>query len=227
MAHVPHVVLPGPWESPVLTPGAGAERHLRSVLRLRDGAAVEYTDGRGMRGVGHLVPGGIARGREERVAPPERLVVAVAPLRAKDRMRFLVEKLTELGVSEVWWLDTRFGQVPAPSEDRVRAWAIGALEQSRGAWLPVFRAVSWADVSDAGLPVAACDPGGGVGALPVPGIVVVGPEGGLDPDEVPGDVGRRSLGNTILRTETAAVAAASLARLSNPTTESVEDAYSE
>ena len=151
MAHIPHVVIEGPWEDPIIVPDQGTERHLRSVLRLADGAPVEYTDGAGTRGSGTLVPGGIERGQEERVDRLPRLVIAVAPLKAKDRMRFLVEKLTELGVSEVWWLATRFGQVPAPSDDRVRSWAVSALEQSRGTWLPAFRAATW----DGNQPVAA------------------------------------------------------------------------
>ena len=212
MAHIPHVVLEGPWEEPILAPPLGADRHLRSVLRLTDGAPVEYTDGAGVRGTGVLVGGGIRRGDEETVETPPRLVLAVAPLRAKDRMRFLVEKLTELGVSEVWWLETRFGQVPAPAGDRVRGWAVSALEQSRGAWLPSFRAASWDDIADAGLPVSVCDPSGTDAAFPVPGVIVIGPEGGLADDEVPPAAGRRSLGAQILRTETAAVVATALAR---------------
>ena len=212
MAHIPHVVIDGPWEDPILVPDQGTERHLLSVLRLGDGAAVEYTDGVGTRGSGVLVPGGIERGEEERVDPLPRLVIAVAPLRAKDRMRFLVEKLTELGVSEVWWLATRFGQVPAPSGDRVRSWAVSALEQSRGTWLPAFRAATWDEVEAASLPVFVCDPTGTDEPLLVPGIVVIGPEGGLAEGEIPSVASLRTLGPGILRTETAAVAAAVLAR---------------
>ena len=101
MAHVPHVVLSGPWEGPIVPLPADTERHLRGVLRLSDGEPVEYTDGEGVRGSGALAPDGLVRGDEHGEEPPGRLVVAVAPLKAKDRMRFLVEKLTEVGVSEV------------------------------------------------------------------------------------------------------------------------------
>jgi 16S rRNA (uracil1498-N3)-methyltransferase len=214
MAHVPHVVLREPWEGPIVPLPAETERHLRGVLRLPNGEAVEYTDGEGVRGSGVLGPSGLVRGDEHRVEPPGRLVVAVAPLKAKDRMRFLVEKLTELGVSEVWWLSTRFGQVPAPSAQRVEAWAVGALEQSRGAWLPRVRSAGWPDVVSSGLDAVVCDPSGEARGLPVPGLVVVGPEGGFAADEIPPGVVRASLGPTVLRTETAAIAAAVLARLS-------------
>lgn len=213
MAHVPHVVLQGPWVAPVLAPDPATERHLRSVMRLPDGAEVSYTDGAGAVGSGRLSAEGIVRGDESRVAAPPRLVVAVAPLRAKDRMRFLVEKLTELAVNEIWWLSTRFGQVPAPSDGRVGGWARSALEQSRGSWLPTFRHVSWAEVTGADLPIHVCDPGGGDARIAVPGIVVIGPEGGLHPEEIPHEATLRGLGPTVLRTETAAIAAASLARL--------------
>lgn len=212
MAHVPHVVLSGPWTGPLLTPDSGTDRHLRSVLRLTDGAPVDYTDGEGQRGSGALAPGGIERGDEVAVEAMPRLVVAVSPLKAKDRMRFLVEKLTELAVSEVWWLATRHGQVPAPSGDRVASWAVGALEQSRGVWLPTFRLATWDDVEASGLATVVCDPAGSDEPFPVPGLVVIGPEGGLAVDEIPPSVALRSLGPTILRTETAAVAAAVLGR---------------
>jgi len=57
-----------------------------------------------------------------------------------------------------------------------------------------------------------CDPKGTSDAVPVPGLAVIGPEGGLAAEEIPPAAALRSLGPAILRTETAAFAAAVLAR---------------
>jgi len=43
-----------------------------------------------------------------------------------------------------------------------------------------------------------------------PALIVVGPEGGFDDDEIPANVPRVSLGDTILRAETATLVAATL-----------------
>ena len=101
-----------------------------------------------------------------------------------------------------------------------------ALEQSGGAWLPDLRQECGLSDSlphlDRGTPRIALDPAGApiarvVADALVPGItVVVGPEGGfeqfeLDLLEHAGFV-RASLGDSILRFETAAIAALSVVR---------------
>ncbi len=213
MGHVPWLHLPGPWDEAAITLDRVQANHLGQVLRLRAGDPVEYTDGAGTWGAGTLSGAVVERGTEAWSDRLPRVVVAVAPLRSKDRMRFLVEKLTEVAVTEVWWLKTAFSQAPPPRPDRVAAWATAGLEQSRGAWLPTFRAATWADVRASELAVHVLD-GSGTDATPTaPCLLVVGPEGGFSPAELPAGIPRLRLAGTVLRTETAAVLGAGLVRV--------------
>ena len=104
--------------------------------------------------------------------------------------------------------------------------------QSRRVWLPTITGpVSLAEVcARAGAAVA--DPSGvlltattthsatttppaatthsAASASAAPSLVIIGPEGGFDDDEIPSSVPRVSLGDTILRAETATLVAATL-----------------
>lgn len=120
----------------------------------------------------------------------------------------IVEKLAELGVDEICWLKTRFGQAQPPDDSRSLAWAISALEQSRGVWLTELSGiVGFNDLTE---PILVADPAGM--AFKATGetgyTLVIGPEGGFHPDEVPDNAVRISLSDRILRTETAAIVGA-------------------
>jgi 16S rRNA (uracil1498-N3)-methyltransferase len=204
--HVPHLFLEPPWAGVELTLSPDQASHLTRVLRLGDGDPVSYTDGQGIVGEGHLGSGLVVRGGESTVPRPSDLVLVVAPPDNRDRARFLVEKLAEMGVEELVFLDARLGEGRPPRTDRLRAWAVSALEQSRGAWL--MRTgdglVTFPSISR---PFLVCEPGASR-ETPRARTVVVGPEGGWAPGEVPEDAPRLGLGDTILRVETAAVVAA-------------------
>lgn len=207
----PHVLLPRPWTADRLDLAADQRHHLAKVLRTAPGDPLTYTDGAGTVGRGVLEGGAVVRGGEATVTPPPPLVVAVAPPAARDRLRFLVEKLCELEVSRVVWLTTRRGEGRPPPAGKAAAWAVAALEQCRGAHLTaVDDDVTPLDALPPPLVVAA--PGGG--AFPAGGgtlTVAVGPEGGWAPGEVPDGLPTVGLGRTVLRVETAAVVAAVLA----------------
>lgn len=206
MKHIPHLYVPGPWSADNLSLTREQQRHLGTVLRLAPGAAVSYTDGEGTVGTGTW-SGDVIRGAEEGVERPTRLVLAVAPPANKDRVRFLVEKLAEMGIERLNWLSSKFGTGRIPPPEKLRAWAAGALEQSRGAWLMDIGSslVGWEDLEQ---PVVVCQSGGSANPNVVPRTIVVGPEGGFEENEVPNTAILVTLGNTILRVETAAVVAA-------------------
>lgn len=207
MGHVPHVFREGPWEDEELRPTRAQRDHLERVLRLKSGTAVSYTDGLGTVGFGTYDSGIVVRGEERSHPRPTELIVASAPPTSRDRTRFLVEKLAELGVARLQWLETEFGSHKTPSGEKALSWAASALEQSRGAWLMTVDEglVTWAELTT---PAAAADPGGEKPGSLRPRTVVIGPEGGWGNEEVPANVTRLDLGTTILRVETAAVVAA-------------------
>ncbi len=211
MPHVPHLYLQGPWEGPELELTGPATHHLQRVLRRADGAAVTYTDGAGAVGEGTLHGASVRRG-DERVepAPTPAVTLAVAALRSADRARFLVEKLAELGVDRLVWVTAEHGQGRPPRAEKAHAWAVAALEQSRGAHLLAVGG----PLAPAGIagPLWVADPAGGPPPSEPGGVtVLVGPEGGLVAGEAPAHARPVGLGPRVLRTETAAVAAALLA----------------
>jgi 16S rRNA (uracil1498-N3)-methyltransferase len=212
MRHVPHLFLPPPWGDGVVALGDAHRRHLEKVLKRPDGP-VTYTDGQGTTGSGSYGAGRVHRGAETHAVPRSpRVTLLVAPPRAIDRQRFVVEKCAELGVAELVWVASRHTEGRPPSSAKAHAWVVGALEQSRGDYLMTVRdGGALADLELEGQ-VVVCDPSGRAGLAGAgPVSIVVGPEGGLADDEALPDWDRVTLGPTILRTETAAVVAAAMA----------------
>ena len=215
-----------------LAPGAveldGPEaHHLAAVCRLRAGDAVCLFNGDG-----HEYPAAVIRVERRRVllevhgieTPsrelPFRLEVA-APLPKGDRAQFLVEKLTELGVTAFVPLKTA-RSVINPSEaklEKLERYVIEASKQcGRNVLMAVEPLAEWRDYCRRDrLPPRKilADPGGGrLAAAGTATALAVGPEGGLTAEEV--EAGRAAgwqvvaLGPRILRIETAALALATL-----------------
>ncbi len=200
------MVIPAPWEDEdELRLSVIQWRHLTKVLRLNRGDPLTYTDGLGRTGRGRLGNQVVMRDEETRAPRGMELTVAVAPPANKDRQRYLVEKLAELGVTRLQWLSTRHGEGRVVSGTKLFAWVTTATEQSRGAWLMDTSTVmaTWDDLEP---PLVVCDPGGEA-ATPLAATVAIGPEGGWSPEEIPNGLPRWSLGSNVLRVETAAVVA--------------------
>jgi len=202
--------VPRPWSDEVLTPPSAAVRHLTGVLRLTPGRPVRYTDGAGTTGDGVWTGADIRRGAETVAGRPGDVAIAVAPPKGSDRQRFVVEKLAELGVARLIWLSTRYGDARPPKGEKADAWAIGALEQSRGAWkMRIDGPVRLEDLPPDFL-LADAD-GAPLRRDAGPVTIAIGPAGGWHPDELVSPERTVSLGTSVLRTETAAVTAAVLA----------------
>ena len=213
MAHVPHLYLPRPWTEGRVAIDTDSRRHLERVLRRRSGDPVSYTDGEGVFGEGTYEPGMVTRGAEQRHPNGSGLTIGVAPPASADRARFVVEKLAELGVERLVWLNTAHGEGRPPRREKAEAWAVAALQQSRGAHLMAVDQPLGVDGEWEGT-VFAADPAGvparAAVAIEGPITILVGPEGGFTSGEI-GAATRISLGPRILRVETAAVVAAALA----------------
>lgn len=210
MRHTPHLVIAAPWEGPSLSLSEAQWRHLDKVLRASRGDPVTYTDGLGTFGTGILGSQVVERGDEEEKVRPTQLTLAVAPPASKDRQRFLVEKLAEIGVARLLWLETRHGKNRITSASRVLSWILAAVEQSRGAWL-MEASTDLVRLNDLEGRLLICRPGGKSGPIQAD-VVVIGPEGGFAEGELPQGVHLWDLGPNVLRVETAAIVAA--ARLS-------------
>ena len=174
---------------------------------MRSGQAVTYTDGLGTIGRGILGPQMIERGDEETVPRPRELTVAVAPPANKDRQRFLVEKLAELGIARLLWLKTEHGQERVANSAKVFTWVLSAVEQSRGAHL-METSPELVRLEDLTGRLVVCHPGGDTATPAEADVVAIGPEGGFADDEIPQTAQLWDLGPTVLRVETAAIVAA-------------------
>ncbi|MDQ6839753.1 MAG: 16S rRNA (uracil(1498)-N(3))-methyltransferase [Actinomycetota bacterium] len=200
--------------------------HLLGVLRIRSAQTVTVADG-----CGRWRPCAVASVADRRplsatleplgnvvhesVLQPA-ITVAFA-LTKGDRPEWALGKLTELGVDRIIPLVTARSVVREDdkrSERRQQRWtkiARQAAMQSRRVWLPVIESPADVAVVVASAPGAAvlARPGGDAPTLQRP-TVLVGPEGGWSPAEemtVSASVG---LGLSVLRSETAAVAAATV-----------------
>lgn len=210
MRHQPHLYVPGPWAPDELKTGPDHVKHLDRVLRYPIGDPVSYTDGTGTIGHGTWTGDGVIRGDEVSVAlNPPNLTMAVAPPKSKERQRFIVEKLQEMSVRRLVWINTERSQV-RPRPDRSESWAASALEQSRGAWLMHVAVAEYPELQNpfvadvAGMPLA--EGGRWVGDV----TIAVGPEGGFTETEIAMFSNHVALGSGVLRTETAAISLAAV-----------------
>lgn len=213
---------------------AGPEaHHAATVVRLQAGEEVLVADRRGarVRSVADSVTAGLVSlrvtGRADEPAPSLRLTLVQAL--AKDgRDEDAVEAATELGVDAVlpWQADRSIVRWKGPKVDKgLRKWANvierAAKQSRRGRWPDLADLVTTASLAercaaagvtpfvlheDATTPLATVE-------LPAAGeiLLVVGPEGGISPQEVDRLVGAGAvlvrLGSTVLRTSSAGPAA--------------------
>ncbi len=229
---------------PSAAPGARVElpehtaHHAREVLRLRAGAVVRVFDGAGSEFEAVLaevsrrtVSARVGRAAAPRPESSLRLVLAISPLRG-DRMEIVVQKATELGVTEIWpvvTFRTDAAARPALKGSRGERWdrvASGASEQCGRAVVPRLPPTTTLDALLArpfdGTRVALLETPGhpALASLPVdassPLLLFVGPAGGFEPAEAEAlrsaGFAAASLGPRVLRAETAAVAAVAIAQ---------------
>lgn len=205
-------------------------RHAATVRRMRVGEAVDLVDGVGTRCTGVItvttkdtVTVAVSIRVNEPAAAPR--ITVVQALAKGDRGELAVELATEVGVDAILpWSAAHCvvrwdGERGAKALERWRATAREAAKQSRRAWFPVIgEPMTTSQVAElpgqvlvlhesAQAPLSAVELSGDV-------VLVVGPEGGVSPDELlvlttAGATVVR-LGSSVLRTSTAGAVAAAV-----------------
>lgn len=207
--------------------------HHAHVRRLVAGDRIQLTDGAGTLASAEVA--GIRRneiearviGRES--VPRPGAIHLRAPIADRDRMLWLAEKATELGVAS--WQAVRFHRSASVSPRgegtgfvaKLRSRMISALEQSGGGWLPEIHPEIEANqlhppdgaiglmLDRRGAPILAA-----LAGTRREMAIVVGPEGGMEAEELQllATRGWRSvrLASTTLRFESAGIAAVAIAR---------------
>lgn len=210
-----------------------AAHHIR-VARVAVGEWVALRDGAGKAAVGTLVK--VSRSSalvdviDASEMPRPAPIHLLSPVADRDRMLWLAEKVTEMGVTSwrpVLWRRSKSvsprGEGPM-FQAKIRARMTSALIQSGGGWLPdifpeatIERAVAAAPLGTRLLLARDGEPMAGV-PIKTPITIALGPEGGIEPAERDTFIDAAflpvKLGESTLRFETAGIAAVAIAAAS-------------
>ncbi len=212
-------------------------QHCVRVLRMKEGDFVEIIDGKGFRYRCQLTNAHSKRASVEiiekthvPVSWTNSITIAVAPTKHLDRMEWMVEKLTEIGINRIIPLLCRHSERKEIKVERLEKIAISAMKQSLKTTLPIISPMTTfktivTGVNAAQKFIAYCDP-----TIPRKllsqeysanrdTIIMIGPEGDFSIDEIrlALDNGYKpiTLGDNRLRTETAAITACDTCHIIN------------
>lgn len=203
-------------------------RHCIRVLRLSEGAEIDLTDGKGYfykATIEQAHPKHCMVSITETIPQPTLwpfyLHIAVAPTKNMDRVEWFAEKATEIGIDAITFLNCRHSERKELKTERVEKILISAMKQSLKATLPGLTGMTdfkafIKQPFDGKKFIAHCEPGektllkhaclSGENAL-----ILIGPEGDFSVEEIKmaEEAGfiAISLGESRLRTETAALTA--------------------
>lgn len=221
--------------TPDITPGSTTfffdkeeSRHIVKVLRKKEGDTLHITDGKG-----NLFTGEVAFANEKKCevritsekyyAPmPYRLHLAVAPTKMNDRYEWFLEKAVEIGITEITPIICEHSERSVFKGERFEKIIQSAMKQSLQYYMPVLHnpmpyAAFVQQQREGQLFIAHCEDTDKkllkTELRPKEAVtLLIGPEGDFSTKEISQALGLGyipvSLGNTRLRTETAAVVAA-------------------
>lgn len=212
-------------------------KHCIRVLRLTTDDTLHITNGRGSMCRCRVTDPAPKRCRveisqitEHYNQRPYRLTMAVAPTKSIERYEWFTEKATEIGVDKIIPIISFQSERRTLKSERIERIAIGAMKQSVKAYLPEIEEPSkFMDVIarefEGDKFIAHCNEDAEISLLKdlaQPNrdtIILIGPEGDFTMDEVAAAKAAGfksiSLGNTRMRTETAAIAATHTLFLTN------------
>lgn len=227
--------LPDAAHGPVLLPEEESKHAVR-VLRLNSGDNVLVTNGKGSFFHATLLDAHPKRAVLQLGAPQAgndhwgfHLHLAVAPTKNTDRIEWLVEKATEIGIDEISFFHSFHSERRTVNIDRLQKIAVAAMKQSLKSRLPkineiasfaelmkmahpTHRYIAWIDPSVELHLAQACTP-------QADSLILIGPEGDFSHEEVmearKAGIQAVSLGKARLRTETAALFAVQTVQLIN------------
>jgi len=120
------------------------QTHIAKVLRMRNGEEIFVTDGKGNLAKGNLLFEGkkvLLEVKETKENLPNfspQLHIAIAPTKNIDRIEFFLEKATEMGISEITFLQTEQTERKNINIEKLRKQAISASKQSLRFHFPII-----------------------------------------------------------------------------------------
>jgi 16S rRNA (uracil1498-N3)-methyltransferase len=203
-------------------------KHISKSLRLKKGEHIWITNGKGTLAKAVLIniykdscEVEIVERTFQDDSTFKKLHLAVAPTKNPDRMEWLVEKAVEIGISDIFFIICDRSERKHVDLNRLHRIAVAALKQSQGTWLPELKTLAFSQLINeskalnADKFIAYCEDK--EQAIHISEVIhshhdavfLIGPEGDFAPQEVLLAKGNGfqhiSLGNKILRTETAAL----------------------
>ncbi|GHT05075.1 ribosomal RNA small subunit methyltransferase E [Bacteroidia bacterium] len=201
-------------------------QHCVRVLRKQIGDLIDITDGQG-----HFYKAEITDAHpkhcavnivETRLQPPlwhTRIEIAIAPTKNLDRIEWFAEKATEIGIDKITLLKTHHSERKDVKVDRIHKILIAAMKQSMKARVPELQEMTAfkhfvKQPFDGQKYIAHCNSGDKqlLSTIYTKGdntLILIGPEGDFSDDEVAEAIKNGfqpiSLGESRLRTETAAL----------------------
>lgn len=201
-------------------------KHCYQVLRHQNGDEIQVFDGNG--GKHRAVLTHVSKHKcefeviESKYEPPKKFSIhlAIAPTKNADRMEWLLEKLSEVGVDEVTFIQTRHSERKKLRLDRLQKKVVSAMKQSGNPFLLKlnelisFEQFLKQDQSEQKYIAHVDDSHQYLGSAinsKLSTSIVIGPEGDFSADEI--TLAKKelykpvSLGENTLRTETAGLVA--------------------
>lgn len=210
-------------------------KHIVQVLRMAEGRQINITDGLGTICTAEIVEAHKKKctvkiiDTLKQIAPAKKVCIAISPVKNSSRFEWFLEKATEIGVTEIVPLICERTEKQYLKYDRLRGILISAMLQSQQSWLPVlhepikFEKFVEENKSNHKF-IAHCEEQNKTSLKEITGqlsneiitqsLILIGPEGDFSKEEIAIALQNNfipiSLGQTRLRTETAAMVAATL-----------------
>lgn len=203
-------------------------KHCVRVLRLQAGDKIQLIDGKGSFYAAEIIDPHPKRTQLRIVAVEQDfnkrnhyLHIAVAPTKNIERLEWFLEKATEIGIDEISLIICQRSERKEAKKDRLDKIITSAIKQSIKAWRPVLNETVplnklLAIPFEGQKYIAHCEPGEKLSLkedVKPQGryLILIGPEGDFTPkeieDAIKNDFKAITLGNSRLRTETAALEA--------------------
>ena len=210
-------------------------RHIVQVLRMAEGRQINITNGLGIICTAEILDAHKKKCTVKildtliQIAPAKKVCIAISPVKNSSRFEWFLEKATEIGVTEIVPLICERTEKQYLKHDRLRGILISAMLQSQQAWLPILHEpINFEkflkENSSTNKFIAHCEEQNKVSLKEIidqsttqavnEATILIGPEGDFTKDEIEFALQNNfipvALGNTRLRTETAALVAVTL-----------------
>lgn len=209
-------------------------RHVIKVLRMGKGDELLLTDGKGFLYAARITQDdakkcGFEIKEKKQIAKRKyQIHLAISPTKNADRMEWLVEKATEVGIDQISFILCKNSERKIINIDRMEKIAISALKQSGQTRLPQlssivsFKEILKSEASQKFIAFVDEDNPDHLKSMAMPNenyLVLIGPEGDFREEELSSAIQNNfmkvSLGGNKLRTETAGLVACQILHFVN------------